>query len=133
MNRAERITKAVTEASPLYRTAMAKAYSGTASPRPAIKAQCLQCVGYIRGDVTHCTGFYCPLLAYRPHHISGVTAIAKGRDTLPPHEAAPALNRAPQTLRKWACLENGPTRPVRTNGRLAWKVSDLQALLGGSQ
>ncbi|MDR5809523.1 DNA-binding protein [Caballeronia sp. LZ019] len=50
---------------------------------------------------------------------------------LPTDEAAAAINRKPQTLRKWACLENGPIRPVRINGRLAWKVSDLQALLNG--
>ena len=46
-------------------------------------------------------------------------------------EAAPYINRAPQTLRKWACLENGPLRPLRINGRLAWRVADLQALLAG--
>jgi hypothetical protein len=43
--------------------------------------------------------------------------------------AAAAINRKPQTLRKWACLENGPIRPVRINGRLAWRVADLHALL----
>lgn len=46
-------------------------------------------------------------------------------------EAAAALNRKPQTLRKWACLENGPIRPVRINGRLAWKVSDIAKLING--
>lgn len=56
---------------------------------------------------------------------------AVGRDTLPTDEAAQAINRAPQTLRKWACLENGPIRPVRINGRLAWRVADLAALLNG--
>lgn len=50
---------------------------------------------------------------------------------LPTNEAAATINRAPQTLRKWACLENGPIRPVRINGRLAWRVSDLQSLLNG--
>ncbi|MEV9633748.1 DNA-binding protein [Burkholderia pseudomallei] len=50
---------------------------------------------------------------------------------LPTDEAAAAINRKPQTLRKWACLENGPIRPVRINGRLAWKVTDIQALLNG--
>jgi hypothetical protein len=60
-----------------------------------------------------------------------LAAVAKGRDTLPTHEASTAINRADQTLRKWACLENGPIRPVRINGRLAWKVSDLQKLLAG--
>ncbi len=52
-------------------------------------------------------------------------------EVLPTDEAAAAINRKPQTLRKWACLENGPIRPVRINGRLAWKVADIQALLNG--
>lgn len=51
--------------------------------------------------------------------------------TLPTSEAAPVINRKPQTLRKWACLENGPIRPVRINGRLAWRVADLAHLLRG--
>lgn len=60
-----------------------------------------------------------------------LAAVARGRDTLPTNEAAPALNRSNQTLRKWACLENGPLRPVRINGRLAWRVADIAALLNG--
>ncbi|VWB64681.1 helix-turn-helix domain-containing protein [Burkholderia lata] len=52
-------------------------------------------------------------------------------EVLPTDEAAAAINRKPQTLRKWACLENGPIRPVRINGRLAWRVADLAALLRG--
>jgi hypothetical protein len=63
--------------------------------------------------------------------LPALAAVSQGRDTLPTNEAAVAINRAPQTLRKWACLESGPIRPVRINGRLAWKVSDLQALLQG--
>jgi hypothetical protein len=50
---------------------------------------------------------------------------------LPTAEAAPFINRKPQTLRKWSCFENGPIRPIRINGRLAWRVSDLRALLEG--
>lgn len=52
-------------------------------------------------------------------------------EVLSTQEAAAAINRRPQTLRKWACLENGPIRPVRINGRLAWRVSDLMELLNG--
>jgi hypothetical protein len=37
--------------------------------------------------------------------------------------AAYLLSRQQQTLRAWACLENGPLRPMRINGRLAWPVS----------
>jgi hypothetical protein len=52
-------------------------------------------------------------------------------EVLPTNLAAAAINRAPQTMRKWACLESGPIRPIRINGRLAWRVSDLQKLLAG--
>lgn len=41
------------------------------------------------------------------------------------------LNRKNQTLRAWACLENGPIRPARINGRLAWYVADILKLLNG--
>lgn len=40
------------------------------------------------------------------------------------------LNRRPQTLRGWACLENGPLRPIRIMGRLAWPVAEIKALMG---
>lgn len=46
-------------------------------------------------------------------------------------EAAFHLNRAAQTLRIWACRENGPLRPVRINGRLAWPVAELRRVLQG--
>lgn len=41
------------------------------------------------------------------------------------------MNRKPQTLRAWACLENGPLRPVRVNGRLAWSVAEIRRVMGG--
>ena len=44
--------------------------------------------------------------------------------------AAYHLSRQPQTLRAWACLENGPLRPVRVHGRLAWPVAELRRVLG---
>lgn len=44
-------------------------------------------------------------------------------------QAAKWLNRKPQTLRAWACYEDGPIRPVRINGRLAWAVADIRRLL----
>lgn len=43
--------------------------------------------------------------------------------------AAHYLNRRPQTLRGWACHEDGPLRPLRINGRLAWPVAELRRLL----
>lgn len=45
-------------------------------------------------------------------------------------EAAFYFNRAEQTLRIWACLENGPIRPIRINGRLAWPTEEIRRLLG---
>ena len=44
--------------------------------------------------------------------------------------AAIHLNRKPQTLRVWACYEDGPIRPIRLHGRLAWPVAEIRRLLG---
>lgn len=52
------------------------------------------------------------------------------RPTVATAAAAHYLSRRPQTLRGWACLENGPLRPVRVNRRLAWPVSDIKRVLG---
>jgi hypothetical protein len=45
-------------------------------------------------------------------------------------EAAFYLDRAAQTLRAWACLENGPIRPRRIHGLLAWSTAEVKALAG---
>lgn len=53
------------------------------------------------------------------------------RTHVPTACAAFWLNRSPQTLRAWACFENGPLRPVRVQGRLAWPVDAIVRLLKG--
>jgi len=53
----------------------------------------------------------------------------EARAALPTPEAARHLNRAQQTLRLWAMRENGPIRPIRVNGRLAWPVAEIRKLL----
>ena len=55
------------------------------------------------------------------------------RPTVDTAAAAYYLNRKPQTCRAWACLENGPLRPIRISGRLAWPVSELRRVLGVAQ
>lgn len=52
------------------------------------------------------------------------------RPNLTTEEGAHYLNRRPQTLRAWACLENGPIRPRRIGGRLAWSTAEIKALAG---
>ena len=52
------------------------------------------------------------------------------RPTVPTAQAAHYLNRRPQTLRGHACKEDGPIRPIRINGRLAWSVAEIRAVLG---
>ena len=52
------------------------------------------------------------------------------RPSLKTEEAAFYLNRRPQTLRLWAMREDGPVRPIRVCGRLAWKTTEIRALLG---
>ena len=59
-----------------------------------------------------------------------VSLALETRAALPTCEAAYHLNRAQQTMRLWAMREDGPLRPLRVNGRLAWKTADLRRLLG---
>jgi hypothetical protein len=44
-----------------------RAYRGTASPRQAIKAKCLECACCDRASIGGCAAFRCPLWAYRPY------------------------------------------------------------------
>lgn len=63
-----------------------------------------------------------------PQHFPPLELV--NRPTVPTEQAAHYLNRRPQTMRGWACKEDGPLRPIRLNGRLAWKVSDIKRVLG---
>ena len=52
------------------------------------------------------------------------------RPTVDTATASYYLSRRPQTLRGWACHEDGPLLPLRINGRLAWPVAELRRVLG---
>lgn len=60
---------------------------------------------------------------------SQLSTTAKVRSHVDTNTAAVMLGRAPQTLRKWACYDDGPLRPARVNGRLAWAIADIHRLL----
>lgn len=72
------------------------------------------------------------------HHSAEVRVTAAAfppldRETRPAVDTAAAayyLSRQPQTLRGWACHEDGPLRPLRVNGRLAWPTAEIRRLLG---
>ena len=51
------------------------------------------------------------------------------RTVIDTNEAAFHLGRKPQTLRKWACHEDGALRPIRINGRLAWSVAEIRRIV----
>lgn len=59
-----------------------------------------------------------------------VPLASETRSAITTAEAAAHLGRKPQTLRGWACKEDGPLRPVRVNGRLAWPVAGIKTVLG---
>lgn len=69
-------------------------------------------------------------MAMRVDPASVVPLAKETRSAITTAEAAFHLGRAPQTLRLWACQEDGPIRPMRINGRLAWPTADLKRLLG---
>ena len=57
--------------------------------------------------------------------------VCENRTVIDTNEAAFHLGRKPQTLRKWACHEDGPLRPIRIYGRLAWSVADSKRIVSG--
>ena len=61
--RAEHI---ISEAPQSVQKLLRRAFFGVSSPRQAIKAMCLTCMGYDRTQIEKCTGWSCPLWTYRP-------------------------------------------------------------------
>lgn len=61
-----RVAATISEAPESAKGSLTRAFSGAASPRAAIKAQCLVCMGYERESIRNCTGYSCPLWQYRP-------------------------------------------------------------------
>lgn len=69
----------------------------------------------------------------RTEHAPESAFVPLDRETRPTVDTATAahyLNRRPQTLRNWACNEDGPIRPVRMHGRLAWPTAEIRRLMG---
>lgn len=61
--------------------------------------------------------------------LGALVAMAGMPKVLGTAQAAAMLGRKPQTLRYWASKKRGPIEPIRINGRLAWRVTDLMAVL----
>ncbi|MFZ4539605.1 hypothetical protein [Propionivibrio sp.] len=72
-----------------------------------------------------------PLATAAAHFMTFPPLALETRTAVPTENAAYYLSRKPQTLRAWACMENGPLRPVRISGRLSWRVADIQSVLAG--
>lgn len=81
---------------------------------------------------THCPEVVSPARLAAAERKGGtfVSLASETRAAVDTATAAHHLNRRPQTLRGWACHEDGPLRPLRINGRLAWRVEDLRRVLG---
>lgn len=67
----------------------------------------------------------------RPAAATFTPLAEEAREILPTDCAAWQIGRAPQTLRKWACLGGGLLQPVRIGTRLGWRTADIRALLAG--
>lgn len=76
---------------PLYRGIAAAAGKSRAN---AVKLFCLECVGYVRADVTNCTAQRCPLYRWRPYQ--------DGQDDMeiPTHKQKQGVAGA-ESLKRW--------------------------------
>lgn len=73
------VEKRLAQMPPTCRNNYLKAVAGK-SPAAGIKAFCMECVCWDRGEVAGCTSLACPLYAYRPFKL----AVASERRPCPP-------------------------------------------------
>jgi hypothetical protein len=64
---AQRIAQCRAEMPKLYRKLYDRVMFGEASPREAIKMQCLECYGHTRTETQKCNNYLCPLYHHRPY------------------------------------------------------------------
>ena len=67
MKAEQRIKEHRTDVPRKYRKLYDKVMRGEASPREAIRLQCLECWAYIKTETELCDNYACPLYAYRPY------------------------------------------------------------------
>ena len=63
----ERIAKRRADMPSKFRKLYDRAMSGKASPREAIKMQCLECWAWVQTETAQCDNCACPLFRYRPY------------------------------------------------------------------
>ena len=61
------IEKRAADTPKAVRTAYLRAALGLSPARARVKAHCLECVGWVRADVTACTSLACALYQLRPY------------------------------------------------------------------
>ena len=61
----------VSEEAPSKTALFRRVFEGTASPRQAIKAHCLECVWFDTKAITECTSTACPVWGFRPFQKKG--------------------------------------------------------------
>ena len=63
----EKIENQRADIRPKYRKLFDRVKEGKASPREAIKLQCLECYGYVQAETEKCDDYLCHLYHYRPY------------------------------------------------------------------
>lgn len=69
MKRSEAVAERRKQIPKLYRSIYDRAVAGK-SRKACINAQCLECVGRLRTEITECTDIACPLWTVRPYQTS---------------------------------------------------------------
>lgn len=79
---------------PKYRRPYQLASAGKGSPRNAIKAMCLECVNWVRAEITACPSEACPLWLLRPYQESAGAVEATSSAAQNPRNVSGSTNEA---------------------------------------
>ena len=66
----DKVMRSISEDAPSKTGLFRRVFSGKASPRQAIKAQCLDCCGLSEEAIRDCASTQCPLWRFRPYQKS---------------------------------------------------------------
>ena len=75
-----RIAKRRADTPKKYRKLYGRCMSGEASPRNAIRMQCLECWGWVQTETARCDNVCCPLFWYRPYQKSAKSPTGRVRE-----------------------------------------------------
>jgi hypothetical protein len=106
----------------LHQNLVRRCWSGKASPRQAIKCQCLDCVGEDRPAIAECRDRCCPLWRFRPFQTKAENSAHRPRREEAMERCSHSSERPDSS-----CRRDGQSTPASESARFAAHACESEA------